>query len=136
MRPVLQAVGAALTFGLSAPLAKLLLGRVSPWLLAALLYLGAGAFLTAVRFARGRRTRLGTAVQGRDRWWLTGAVLSGGVLAPPLLLWGLSRAPAASVALLLNTEVVFTALLAAVAFREHVGVRVLALMDWLYFNGG
>jgi drug/metabolite transporter (DMT)-like permease len=133
--PVLQAVAAALLFGLSAPLAKLLLGTVSPWLLAALLYLGAGAFLTAVRLGRTGRPALGTALRGSDRWWLAGLVLCGGVLAPPLLLWGLARAPAASVALLLNTEVIFTALLAAVLFREHVGARVLAATGLVALGG-
>lgn len=88
---MLQALAAALLFGLSAPLAKLLVGAPSPWLLAALLYLGAGAFLTAVRLARTGRPALGTALRGSDRWWLAGLVLSGGVLAPPLLL-GASRA--------------------------------------------
>jgi drug/metabolite transporter (DMT)-like permease len=124
--PVLQVVASALLFGLTAPLAKLLLGTLSPWLLAALLYLGAGGFLAAARLARTGRPGLGRVLGRSDRWWLAGVVLAGGVLAPPLLLWGLARAPAASVALLLNTEVIFTALLAAVLFREHVGARVLA----------
>lgn len=135
MTAILAALGAALTFGLSAPLAKLLLGAVSPWLLAALLYLGAGAFLTAVRLAYRPRRALGVGVRGPDRWWLAAVVVSGGVLAPPLLLWGLSRASAASVALLLNTEVVFTALLAALVFREHVGGRVLAATGLMALGG-
>src|SRR5439155_1026389 len=42
---ILYALIAALGFGLSAPLAKLLLASASPLLLAGLLYLGAGAFL-------------------------------------------------------------------------------------------
>jgi len=37
--PVLEATAAALLFGLSAPLAKLLVGAASPWLLAGLLEL-------------------------------------------------------------------------------------------------
>jgi hypothetical protein len=40
--PVLQALVAALLFGASAPLAKLLLGEVQPISLATLLYLGSG----------------------------------------------------------------------------------------------
>jgi drug/metabolite transporter (DMT)-like permease len=133
--PVLRAVAAALLFGLSAPLAKLLLGSVSPWLLAALLYLGAGAFLTALRLGRSGRPALGTALRGPDRWWLASLVLCGGVLAPPLLLWGLARTPASSVALLLNTEVIFTALLAAALFREHVGARVLTAIGLVVLGG-
>lgn len=51
--PIFQALAAALTFGLSAPLAKLLLGDVPP-LLAGLLYLGAGLFLSLLALLRRR----------------------------------------------------------------------------------
>ena len=121
---ILYALIAALGFGLSAPLAKLLLASASPLLLAGLLYLGAGAFLGLARVGWRRRPAVGRRLTARDRWILAGVVLAGGVLAPPLLLWGLSRSPAASTALLLNLEVVFTALLAGAVFGEHLGTRV------------
>ena len=122
MTPVAQAVLAALAFGLSPPLAKILLASVSAILLAGLLYAGAGLFLTAVRLMRSRSPR-GRPVTSRDWWILAAAITAGGVLAPPLLLWGLARTPASQTALLLNLEVVFTALLARVLFREHLGAR-------------
>ena len=53
--PVLQALLAAATFGLSAPLAKRLLDAASPLFLAGLLYLGAGVFLTAVNVSTSQR---------------------------------------------------------------------------------
>ena len=37
------ALGSAVLFGTSAPLSKLLMGSIDPWLLAGILYLGAGA---------------------------------------------------------------------------------------------
>ena len=135
MLPVLQATAAALLFGLSAPLAKLLVGAVSPWLLAGLLDLGAGGFLSVMRLGRRGCPDLGTALRASDRWWLAGVVLAGGILAPPLLLWGLARAPAASIALFLNTEVIFTALIAAALFREHVGARILAATGLVALGG-
>ena len=47
---VLAALGAALLFGAGTPAAKVLLvGPVSPWLLAALLYLGSGIGLALFR---------------------------------------------------------------------------------------
>jgi drug/metabolite transporter (DMT)-like permease len=46
---ILAALGAALLFGSGTPLAKLLLADVSPWLMAALLYLGSGIGLTLYR---------------------------------------------------------------------------------------
>jgi len=122
--PILYALIAALAFGLSAPLAKLLLASTSPLLLAGLLYLGAGAFLGLTRLAWHRRPAVGRRFTVRDRLILVGVVLAGGMLAPPLLLWGLSRSPAAATALLLNLEVVFTALLAGAVFGEHLGPRV------------
>jgi drug/metabolite transporter (DMT)-like permease len=53
---VLAAMGAALLFGSSTPLAKLLLAGVSPWLMAALLYLGSGIGLTLYRVVRRERS--------------------------------------------------------------------------------
>ena len=115
------ALGAALLFGASTPLAKLLLGDVSPWLLAGLLYLGSGlglALLLALQ--RAERARLAPG----DWRWLAGAVLSGGVLGPVLLMWGLARMPASGAALLLNAEAVLTALLAWFVFRENFDRRI------------
>ena len=130
---VLQALLAAATFGLSTPLAKRLLDVASPVLLAGLLYLGAGLFLTGVRVVR--RSRSPRALEPRERVILVGVVLSGGVLAPPLLLWGLARSTASAASLLLNLEVVFTVLLAGVVFREHLGRRVIVASIMLAAGG-
>ena len=122
--PILNALIAAAAFGLSAPLSKLLLDVVSPLFLAGLLYLGAGLFLGLTRLVWRRRPTAGRPLAPRDRRILAAVVLVGGVLAPPLLLWGLARSPATTTALLLNLEVVFTALLAGLVFGEHLGPRV------------
>lgn len=120
-RGVAAALGAALLFGAGAPLAKLLLASVSPWLMAGLLYLGAGVGLALWRLAlRAPRVRLAP-----GEWpWLAGAVAAGGVAGPVLLMLGLARLPASGASLLLNFEAVFTALLAWFAFRENVDRRV------------
>jgi len=120
-RGVAAALGAALLFGAGAPLAKLLLASVSPWLMAGLLYLGAGVGLALWRLAlRAPRVRLAP-----GEWpWLAGAVAAGGVAGPVLLMLGLARLPASGASLLLNFEAVFTALLAWFAFGENVDRRV------------
>lgn len=51
---VLHALLAAALFGASTPFAKLLVGEMSPWLLAGLLYLGSGFGLAVARLARDR----------------------------------------------------------------------------------
>jgi drug/metabolite transporter (DMT)-like permease len=121
---ILKVLIAALAFGLSAPLAKRLLDVVPPLFLAGVLYLGAGVFLGLARLLWRRRPAAGRALTARDYWILTGVVLTGGVLAPPVLLWGLERNSATTTALLLNLEVVFTVLLAGIVFKEHLGARI------------
>jgi drug/metabolite transporter (DMT)-like permease len=115
-RPVAWCIVSAVLFGAATPAAKLLLGPLSPVLLAGLLYLGAAlAVLPAA--LRNRPARL----DRRNVLRLSGAVVAGGVLAPVLLMLGLSGAPASSVALWLNFEPVATAVLAWAIFHEHVG---------------
>jgi drug/metabolite transporter (DMT)-like permease len=121
---ILKVLIAALAFGLSAPLAKRLLDVLPPLFLAGVLYLGAGVFLGLARLLWRRRPAAGRALTARDCWILAGVVLAGGVLAPPLLLWGLERNSATTTALLLNLEVVFTVLLAGIVFKEHLGARI------------
>lgn len=119
------ALAAAALFGASTPFAKLLLGEISPVMLAGLLYLGGGGGLALSLLARGSNSRPGEApLAARDWRWLAGAVLAGGIVAPVLLLWGLSGSGAAETSLLLNFEAVITALIAAALFHEAVGARV------------
>lgn len=115
-------IGSALLFGATTPIAKLLLGAIDPWLLAGLLYLGAGLGLALLRLATGRRAEAPLA-RG-DLPWLAGAILVGGVLAPVLLVQGLARTPASTASLLLTLEGALTALLAWALFREALGRRI------------
>ena len=124
---IVFALGAAALFGISAPAGKALLAVTDPWLLAGLLYLGSGVSLGAFRLVQ--RARLGggagEAALGRSDWpWLSAAILTGGIVAPVLLMFGLSRVAAAEASLLLNLEGVLTALVAWVVFREHVDGRI------------
>jgi drug/metabolite transporter (DMT)-like permease len=120
-RGVAAACASAFLFGLSTPLSKVLLDTTSPWMLAALLYLGAGLGLAVYRLVtRAPRVRLPRS----DMRWFAGAVLAGGVVAPVFLMLGISQMPATGASLLLNSEAVFTVLLAWLLFGEHVGARL------------
>lgn len=110
---------AAALFGFSAPIAKRLLGEVSPQLLAGLLYFGAGLGLSLWRSLR--RAPGEAALQRRDLPALAGVVVAGGVVGPVLLLVGLSRVSGVVGSLLLNLEGPFTMLLALLLFGEHLG---------------
>jgi drug/metabolite transporter (DMT)-like permease len=116
----------AALFGASTPLAKALLSDVSPWMLAGLLYLGAGLGLAVIHFAR---RVLGidppeAPLRRADMPWLVAVVLFGGILGPLLLMLGLSTTPASSASLLLNLEGLFTLGIAWVVFRENVDLRI------------
>jgi drug/metabolite transporter (DMT)-like permease len=126
------ALGAAVAFALSMPLGKLLLGEMGSFALAGILYLGAGVGLTLYRLlVREPRRGVGAEASScplpssrRCHLCLAGAIVSGGILAPALLFWGLASLAAAPASLLLSLEVVFTALLAGVIFGEHVARQV------------
>lgn len=117
----MPALLAALLFGAGTPLAKLLLDSVNPWLLAGLLYLGSGIGLTIYRRVRNTPTPH----LSRDEVpWLLGAIGTGGVIGPVLLMLGLTGMPASGASLLLNAEGVFTALLAWFVFKENFDRRI------------
>ncbi len=63
-------------------------------------------------------------IRGEDLPWLACTILAGGVIAPFLPSTGVSEAPAATAALILNFEAVATTVIARGVFREHVGGRV------------
>lgn len=116
-------LAAAALFGVSPPLAKLLLPESSPLVVAGLLYLGAGLGLLAFELLsyRGSRTaRREAPVRASDLRLLAGIVIMGGILGPVLMLWGLQRLSGVVASLLLNLEAPFTILLAVVFFSEHL----------------
>jgi drug/metabolite transporter (DMT)-like permease len=132
-----MALFAAVLFGASAPLAKALLEGVSPQVLAGLLYLGSGIGLGAYWLVRrrGNAPPREAPLTRRDLPWLAGAIATGGVIAPVLLMLGLGRTPASAAALLLNLEGVFTAALAWVVFRENVDRRIAVGMAAIVAGG-
>lgn len=121
---VLGLASAAL-FGVSTPLAKQLLGLIDPWLLAGLLYLGAGLGLAVLRLAPRSRVRAEAPLRAGDLPWLAGAIIAGGVIGPVLLMVGLATTPASSAALLLNLEGLATMAIAWFVFKENVDRRIL-----------
>lgn len=121
------ALASALLFGAATPLSKVLLTSLDPQLLAGLLYLGAGLGLGGVHLAR---SAFGIPAQEAplrksDMLWLGCVILFGGIIAPLLLMLGLSRTQAASGALLLNLESLATMAIAWLVFRENVDRRLL-----------
>jgi drug/metabolite transporter (DMT)-like permease len=128
------ALVSALLFGATTPIAKQLLEGASPLLVAGLLYLGSGIGVSVLRIVQDRGWS-STGLARSDWPWLAAATGAGGVIAPALLMAGLTRADAATASLLLNLEAVFTAVLAWVVFREATSRRVV-LGFFAIFVGG
>ncbi len=124
-----MALASALLFGAATPLSKPLLDHLSPYVLAGLLYLGAslGVLGLALR-ERGWATLW--RMDRRNALRLAGAVLFGGLLGPVALLAGLNLARAASVSVWLNLEMVATAVLGHLFFRDYLTRR-----SWLAAGG-
>ncbi len=125
-RSVAFALAAAALYALSTPFSKVLLADIAPNMMAALLYLGAGAGMTVLSLADGVRGDAGEArgrsLERTDVPYVA-AMVALDVAAPLLLMAGLSLSSAESVSLLNNFEIVATALIARLAFGERVGVR-------------
>ena len=126
---VVYALLAAFLFGITTPFAKglLLETHIQPLLLAGLFYLGSSTglaiYLLAMKLCR--QANDGEApLQKADLGWLGGAILFGGIIAPALLMLGLSTTMAASASLFLNLEGVFTAAIAWFVFQENFDKRI------------
>lgn len=122
---VLYALLAAACYGMSIPLSKLLLGGLPPVLLASLLYLGAGlgmGALMAIRRLRGGQ-RLEARLSRRELPYIVGMIVLD-IAAPVCLLFGLAIANPSEASLLNNFEIVTTAMLARLLFRERIGKRL------------
>jgi len=120
---VFFAVAAAVLFGASTPLAKLLVGDVSPVLLGGLLYLGSGVGLGLFRMVRDKGWNA-SGLQVGELPWLLGVIFFGGVLGPVALMYGLTTASGSAASLMLNLESVLTAVLAWVVFKENADRRI------------
>src|SRR5271156_1395324 len=136
-RGILAALGAAVLFGLSTPIAKILVGSISPLLLGGLLYAGSGIGLAVLLAVRGVLLGGATIVwpRGADLRWLFGSIVFGGAIGPYLLMYGLQTTDSASASLVLNLEGVFTALLAWFAFKENFDRRIAAGMALIVAGG-
>jgi drug/metabolite transporter (DMT)-like permease len=137
LRAVILALAAAALFGAATPIAKVLLGTVSPFMLAGLFYLGSGIGLGVISIVRSLRERApgASAFRAGDIPWLVGATVAGGIAGPALLMLGLSHTGAATSSLLLNLEGVLTAVIAWVVFRENVDTQVFLGMVAIVIGG-
>lgn len=122
---VFFAMLAAVLYSINSPVSKLLLAEVPPTMMAALLYLGAGIGL----FFVGMVQKFSLKEQKeepltRKELPYTIAMVALDILAPILLMVGLTMTTAANASLLNNFEIVATSFIAMGIFKEYISKRL------------
>jgi drug/metabolite transporter (DMT)-like permease len=103
-------------FGVATPFSKLLLAGLNYFQLAGLLYLGASLAMLPFIFRKNNNLKL--LFQTGNKAKTTGIIFFGGFMGPLLLLAALKTANAASVSIWLNMELVATAILGVLIFKD------------------
>lgn len=120
-----MAILAAALYGISSPVSKLLLIKIPPTLMAALLYLGAGfgmLFINIIRVLR-HKNQTEAKLTKIELPYIVGMIILD-IAAPIFLMLALTMTTAANTSLLNNFEIVATALIALFIFKEAVGRRM------------
>ena len=122
---ILLAILAAALYAVNSPFSKLLLDYVPPTLMAGLLYIGAGLGMSVIALVRRvRKTNDAEKKITRADLPYTVAMIVLDIAAPIFLLLGLSYTTAANASLLNNFEIVATALIALMIFKERISPRL------------
>ena len=122
---IFLAILAAGLYALSTPFSKLLLDALPSTLMAGFLYVGAGlgmVLISLVRKVSGRQETEARLTRQELPYTIAMVVLD--IAAPICLLLGLTMTTAANVSLLNNFEIVATAVIALVIFREAISSRL------------
>jgi Permeases of the drug/metabolite transporter (DMT) superfamily len=119
------AILAAALYGISSPISKLLLVKIPPALMAALLYIGAGigALLITSINRLEKKKQAEAKLTKKEMPYVIGMVLLD-IAAPVCLMIGLTKATPSNVSLLNNFEIVATAIIALAVFKEAIGKRM------------
>lgn len=133
---IVYAILAALFYGFSAPLSKVLLNFISPYLMSSLLYFGAGIgmLLIVLLSKRQRELPLSKTYGKKDIKYIVWMILLD-IIAPILLMLGLLRTNASTTSLLNNFEIVFTAIIAMIFFKEVIGKKMWISIALIVISG-
>lgn len=122
---ILIAVLAAALYAINSPFSKLLLEYVPSTLMAGLLYIGAGLGMGVISLIRKvRKTERTEEKITRADLPYTLAMIVLDIVAPIFLLLGLSFTTAANASLLNNFEIVATAIISLMIFKEKISPRL------------
>lgn len=122
---IILAILAAVLYAVSSPFSKILLNEMPPTLMAGFLYLGAGIGMSLIAISRRVRQVETTEIHlSKAEMPYIVAMILLDIAAPICMLIGLNATTAANASLLNNFEIVATALIALVIFRECISKRL------------
>lgn len=116
---IFHALAAALFYALNVPCSKILLNNVAPTMMAAFLYLGAGLGVGIMYLPHLKKEKCEEHLNREDLPYTVGMVVLD-IIAPILLMVGVSIGTSANSTLLGNFEIVATTLIALLLFKEKV----------------
>ena len=119
------AILAAALYAVNIPISKILLQYVDPTMMAGLLYIGAGLGMVIYEMTKksmGKATKKEPLTKKELPYTIGMVVLD--IIAPILLMYGISRTTSANVSLLNNFEIVATSIIALIIFKEVISKRL------------
>ena len=134
-RGILFALIAAILYAINAPFSKLLLDFVPSTLMAGFLYLGAGCGIGFLSLFRNKtpEQKIEGKFAKKEKPFVVGMILLD-IVAPIFLLLGLKFTTAANASLLNNFEIVATALIAFIIFKEKISIRLWVGIVFVVFS--
>ena len=121
----IYALLAAALYAVNIPLSKLILQYAAPTITAAFLYLGAGlGLLLWGSLEKLLRPKAKQARLTKKELPYTVAMVVLDIIAPILLMFGITRTNSANVSLLNNFEIVATSVIALIIFKEVISRRL------------
>ena len=120
---IIYAVAAAAFYALNVPCSKILLQNISPVFLAGLLYIGAGLGVGILYLFNFKKEQKSERLGKPDLPYTLG-MIGLDIVAPILLMLGVKYGTSSNASLLGNFEIVATALIALIIFKEKVTWRL------------
>lgn len=127
---IIHALAAALFYAINVPCSKLLLEKVAPTFMAAFLYVGAGIGIGTMYLFHHKDENPEECLNRKDLPYTLGMILLD-IIAPILLMIGVSIGTSSSATLLGNFEIVATTVIALLLFKEKVSRKLWAAIGFI-----
>ena len=130
---VMMALLAAIFYAINTPFSKVLLEKVTPTFMASFLYLGAGIGVGIMYLLNSKKEKNIEKLSKTDLPYTVGMIVLD-IFAPIFLMIGINIGSASNASLLGNFEIVATALIAILIFKEVVTSRLWIAIGFITFS--